>query len=103
MPIPKTQKQTYRLWTYDLWSDGEGGLVVNDRCDRGLVTIRVKAVTHNAGTPHEFTSYCPTDRQLNRAIGTRGLTWGGEAGYTLYAEDAHGDPACELERQHDDD
>lgn len=101
--MPKTQKQTYRLWTYDLWSDGEGGLMVNDRYDRGLVTIRVKAVTYNAGTPYEFTSYCPTDRQLNRAIGMRGLAWDGEEDYTLYAKDARGNPACELERQHNDD
>ena len=100
--MPKTQKQTYRLWTYDLWSGGEGGLMVNNRYDRGLVTIRVKAVIYHVGTPHEHTSFVPTDRQLNRAVGVRGLTWDGEEDYTLYAEDARGNPACELERQHDD-
>jgi len=61
-----TQKQTYRLWTYDLWSDGEGGTMVNDRFDQGLITIRVKGTRHG-----------PTDRQLNQAIGGRGLTWDG--------------------------
>ena len=100
--MPKTQKQTYRLWTYDLWPDGEGGLMVNNRYDRGLVTIRVKATVYNAGTEHEFTSYSPTDRQLNRAIGARGLTWDGESDYTLYATDKRGDPACELERQQEE-
>lgn len=94
-----TQKQTYRLWTYDLWADGEGGFTVNDRFDQGRITIRVKGTRHNVGTPHEFESHEPTDRQLNLAIGERGLTWDGECEYTLYATDKRGDPACELVRE----
>lgn len=94
-----TQKQTYRLWTYDLWANADGGMSVNDRFDQGLIIIRVKGTVYNAGTPHEFTSYEPSDRQLNRAIGAHGLTWDGESEYTLYATDKRGDPACELVRE----
>lgn len=94
-----TQKQTYRLWTYDLWADGEGGFTVNDRYDQGLVAISVKGRRYNVGTEHEFVSYSPTDRQLNQAIGERGLSWEGESEYTLYATDKRGNPACELVRE----
>ena len=93
----KTQKQTYTLWTYDVW-EGPDGPFVNDRYWQGEITVRVKGTLHKVGTPYEFTSFEPTNNQLNRAIGARGLEWDGEASYTLYAEDRHGKPVCELVR-----
>lgn len=88
---------TFQLWTYDLWADGEGGRYVNDRYSSGQLTLTVKGTVNNPGTPHAFESFEPTDRQLNRLVGGRGLHWEGEAKYTLYATDKNGDPVCELE------
>jgi hypothetical protein len=42
--------------------------------------------------------YTISDRQLNRAIGARGLTWDGDDEYVLYAADRKGNPVCELRR-----
>ena len=98
MKATKTQKQKYRLWTYDLWANEYGGYEVNDRYKQGVIEINVKAKVYNEGTDQEFTTFDPTDLQLSRAVGGRGLTWDGESEYTLCAEDKHGDPACELER-----
>ena len=78
-------KQRYTLFTYDLWADGEGGLSVNDVYRQGEITLNVRDY--------------PTDYQLNRAVGGRGLTWDGDPEYTLYATDKKGNPACELRRE----
>ena len=78
-------KQTYTLFTYDLWADPEGGYSVNDVYRHGEITVNAKDY--------------PTDYQLNRAVGARGLTWDGDPEYTLYATDKKGNPACELRRE----
>lgn len=92
------QKQTYQLWTYDLWADGNGGYSVNDRHINGRIEINVKGKVYNKGTGQEFIAFDPTNRQLNCALNVHGLDWEGESDNTLYATDRHGDPACELER-----
>jgi hypothetical protein len=94
--LPKTKLRRFRLYTYDLWRDPEGGLSVNDVYQQGVIEVRAKLHTFNPGTPYEFTEYRITDLQLNRALGARGLTWEGEDQYTLYASDKRGNPACEL-------
>jgi hypothetical protein len=76
----------FQLFTYDLWADGEGGYTVNDVFPQGKITLRVRKGDE------------PSTYQLNRAVGGRGLTWDGEADYTLYASDRRGNPACELRR-----
>lgn len=98
----KTQKQIYRLWIYDTWGNDQEGYWVNDRSRHGLFTLRVKGVEYNPGTPHAFTSYDPTDRQLNRLIGAQGLIWEGDPKYTLTAATKRGKPICELERVEDE-
>lgn len=95
---PKTKLMQFMLYTYDLWSDGEGGLSVNDVYRQGKIEITAKLVTFNEGTQHEFSRYMLTDRQLSRAVGGRGLSWEGEDDHTLYATDRKGNPACELRR-----
>lgn len=95
---PKTQLQVYALYTYDLWSDGEGGMMVNDVYSQGKIEVRARLEVFNEGTEHESVRYWPTDRQLSRAVGGRGLTWDGEVEHTLYATDKKGNPACELRR-----
>ena len=97
-----TQLQTYRLWTYDVWN-GPDGPFVNDRFQQQLVTLRVRGTVYNAGTPHEFVSFNPTNRQINRAIGARGVKWDGDPEYTLYGNNAKGDPVCELVRERGDE
>jgi hypothetical protein len=91
-------KATFKLYTYDLWSDGEGGLTVNDVYPQREFELNLKRKVANPGTPQEFTYFDITDRQINRAIGARGLTWDGEIEYTLHATDRKGNPACELRR-----
>lgn len=91
-------KMKFKLYTYDLWADPEGGYSVNDVYPQHEVEINVKPVTYNKGTPHEFVSHYPSDYQLNRNLGARGLTWEGEVEHTLYATDKKGNPACELRR-----
>lgn len=80
-------KMVFELFTYDLWADGDGGYSVNDVYRQGEITLKVKDP-----------DYGPTTRQLNRAIGARGLAWEGESEFTLYAADRKGNPACELRR-----
>jgi len=101
----KYRTRIYTFWTYDVWGNARDGWEVNDRYKHGEVSIRCKAETFNAGTEHEFTHYGPTDRQLSRAVGGRGLQWDGEADYTMHAETKRGKPVCELcfERFADED
>lgn len=80
-------KAKFRLYTYDLWSDCEGGKTVNDVYPGPEIEIEIN-----------LAKGYPTNYQLNRAVGGRGLTWEGELEYTLYATDKRGDPACELRR-----
>lgn len=96
--LPKTKRMQFVLFTYDLWSDGEGGKTVNDVYRQGKIEITAKLTTYNEGTPYEFSKYYITDRQLNRAVGAQGLEWDGHEDDTLYATDKKGNPACELRR-----
>jgi hypothetical protein len=89
--MKKFEKRRYELYTYDLWADGEGGMTVNDIYRQGVVEI-------NAHLNPETGVYSFTDRQINRAIGARGLVWEGEDDHILYATDRKGNPACELRR-----
>lgn len=95
--LPAFKTRVYRLWTYDVWGNARDGYEVNDRRDCGTVTIRCRRETFNAGTPHEFHTWNPTDRQLTRAVGGRGLVWDGESDHVLHAETGRGRPVWELE------
>ena len=94
---PATKTRVYTLWTYDLWGNRHDGWNVNNRYKGSEVTVRCKRQTFNPGTNYEFSDYAPTNRQLNRAVGGRGLEWFGESDYTLYANTKSGKPVCELE------
>jgi hypothetical protein len=96
-PAPKTKRYRFVLFTYDLWSDGEGGKTVNDVYRQGEVEVVASLKQQTVGGV-TYSSYTLTDRQLNRAIGARGLTWDGEEDYVLFATDRKGDPVCELRR-----
>ena len=88
---PKTKPAKFNLYTYDLWGNDEDGYTVNDVYYQGVVTIPAR-LDPQTGTYHV------TDRQINRAIGARGLTWDGDEETVLYATDKRGNPVCELRR-----
>ena len=92
----KTKTRKFRLWTYDVWGNARDGFDVNDRYSHGYVEIVCKHEVFNAGTPHEFETFEPTDRQLSRAAGFSRAAWEGQDG-TYYAEDSrNGRPIGEL-------
>lgn len=92
----KTKLRRFRLWTYDVWGNARDGFYVNDRYSHGTVAIRCKREVFNAGTPHEFETYEPTDRQLSRAAGFSRVSWDGQDG-VFYAESSrNGRPVGEL-------
>lgn len=93
---PAVKVRTFRIWSYDVWGNARDGFDVNDRYKHGLVEIRCKRETFNAGTPHEFHAWNPTDRQLSRAAGFSRVSWDGSDG-CFYAEDSrNGRPIGEL-------
>ena len=93
---PQFKTRTFRLWTYDVWGNAREGFEVNDRYSHGNVSIKCKRETFNAGTPMQFHTWDPTDRQLSRAASATRCTWDGQDG-TYYAEDSrNGRPVGEL-------
>ncbi len=92
----KSKVRAFEVWAYDVWGNARDGYNVNDRCclDR-RVEIRCRATIYNAGTPREFVSYHPTDRQLSAAAGFRRVRWDGQDG-TYEASTAHGRPVGQL-------
>jgi hypothetical protein len=82
--MSKRTTYVYKFYTYDLWSDGDGGMSVNDVYPQGEIEVPTDGDE-------------PTDLQLSRAVGGRGLEWDGESDCTLYATTKrNGNPACEL-------
>jgi hypothetical protein len=88
--------RTFKLWTYDVWGNARDGFDVNDRYGHGLVTIACRREVFNVGTPHEFETFNPTDRQLSRAAGFRGVQWDGQDGYYTAEATSNGRPIGEL-------
>ena len=56
---------------YDVWGNAKDGYDVNDVRGRGEIELRIPVTVNNAGTPHQFLSAYPTDRQLRDALGIR--------------------------------
>lgn len=80
-----TSTSTYRLYTYELWRDTEGGWTVND-VFRTPHTIKLQGQE--------------SDMSINRRLGMRGVTWDGDPEYVLYGEKKrNGSPAAELRRE----
>lgn len=64
---------TWEVWTYDVWGNAKDGYDVNDRsCRARALPLRLKVEINNAGTPAEFRSASPTDRQLCKVFGAYG-------------------------------
>lgn len=62
-------KTTWSLRTYDVWGNARDGYEVNDSSDAGEIELRIPITRWNVGTPQEFRSASPTDRQIKRAFG----------------------------------
>lgn len=96
--FPAKKILTYEVCRYDVWGNARDGWDVNDVWRTGeKIHVTCKRERHNAGTAQEFSTYVPTDRQLNRALGARGLVWDGETEHTLFATHSRsGKPVGEL-------
>lgn len=96
MSIQKFKARRFHLWTYDVWGNAREGFDVNNRCSHGDVRIRCKRQVFNAGTPHEFETFDPTDRQLSRASGSIGVQWEGSDGCYYAKLSRNGRPVGKL-------
>jgi len=100
---PKFKIRRYTLYTYDVWGNSKEGFDVNNVFQQGEISIRCRRKVYNEGTPHEFAAYDPTDLQLSRAVGIKGVEWDGETEYTLIATSKNGRPLCELRLEKEED
>ena len=62
-------KTAWSLRTYDVWGNSKDGYEVNDSYDAGEVELYIPVTRYNVGTPQEFKSASPSDRQIKRAFG----------------------------------
>lgn len=60
---------TWTITTYDVWGNAKDGYDVNDVYRQGSITLMLDVQTFNQGTPNQFDSAYPTDRQLRRIFG----------------------------------
>jgi hypothetical protein len=60
----------WELWSYDIWGNDQDGYDVNDRsCFDRDYHLDLAIELNNPGTPYEFRSGYPSDRQIRRAFG----------------------------------
>jgi len=62
-------KTIWALRTYDVWGNARDGYDVNDTYSAGKVELFIPQTRWNVGTPQEFVSASPTDRQIKKAFG----------------------------------
>jgi hypothetical protein len=68
----KRVNTTWECWTYDVWGNKRDGYDVNDRsCFDRNAQLRLEVVVNNPGTPAEFESAYPSDRQIRALFGLR--------------------------------
>jgi hypothetical protein len=59
----------WEVATYEVWGNVKDGFEVNSaHQQREPITLRLLVKINNAGTPYEFRSAFPTDRQLRDAL-----------------------------------
>lgn len=81
-------KTLWEVKTYELWGNAKDGYEVNDAFYlHHEYPINIETKTYNAGTPQEFVSAYPTDRQIREALDVRGRVNIGLEGddLTIYA------------------
>ena len=63
---------TWEVWEYDVVGNRQEGYTVNDRFTISReYRMKVRVKTYFVGTPREFQSAFPTDRQLKQALGIK--------------------------------
>ncbi len=62
---------TWEIATYDVWGNEREGFEVNDVYRHGEIELRIPVTVNNAGTPQQFESAYPTDKQLRQALDLR--------------------------------
>ena len=68
--MKRTIETTWEYATYDVWGNAREGYEVNDVYrHREPITLVLEVNTYNQGTPQQFDSATPTDRQLRRVFG----------------------------------
>lgn len=68
--MTKTIRTEWQYATYDVWGNARDGYDVNDVYRRSEPIVLMLAVRkYNEGTPQEFESASPTDRQIRRVFG----------------------------------
>ena len=83
-------KTTWELWTYDVWGNEEDGYTVNDRqCIDREYHLRLAVKTYNVGTPRQFSSAHPSDKQIRDAFGIEVMidTGGDDTQITIDSEE----------------
>jgi hypothetical protein len=66
----KSIETTWELWSYDVWGNAADGYEVNDRsCWDREYPLTLQIEINNPGTPHEFLSAYPSDKQIRDALG----------------------------------
>lgn len=61
----------WETYDYDVWGNERDGWDVNDTLRGATVKLRLKVEVNNRGTPQEFLSAYPTDRQIRSALGIK--------------------------------
>lgn len=69
--MPRFIDTTWEVIDYDVWGNARDGYEVNQSFRRGTVDLRLKVEVNNPGTPQQFESAYPTDRQIRKALDLR--------------------------------
>ncbi len=94
----KTMTKRYQLRTYDVLGNSKDGFEVNDTClTSTIIEIVCKVEVFNGGTEREFVTYEPTDIQLARALGCKGMEFEWSEGSYYINRKSNGRPEGEIE------
>lgn len=83
MRKPKQIATTWELRTFDVWGNAKDGYEVNDAWFAGEIELVLDVQVNNPGTPFQFESAYPTDRQIREAFGC------GRVRLSLEGDDTH--------------
>lgn len=70
--MARTIETTWDIRTYDVWGNADDGYEVNDSYSQGSVTLDIPVTVNNPGTPQEFESATPSDKQIRETFGFKG-------------------------------
>ncbi len=68
---PQTVITTWKPRTFDVWGNAKDGYEVNDTYEHAEIELEIPVTANNVGTPAEFLSAYPTDKQLREVFGIK--------------------------------